>query len=724
MANSTDTVGQLFRQPRSHAETVDPDAVTPPPPLSVPAPVPFQPAPALRSPDPLQPLQAVPPPTLPSAVPLQDAPPATLPTPVPVQRAPSLRTPDLIPTQAAPALASPAPVPTQEAPPLSAPVSVPTQGAPPLSLPAETPLQGPPSLSVPSPAPSQDAPALRTPDALPPPPVPQTTLPVPVPLQDAPLPSAPSPLPPPPAFAEPAHHADLVAARESAGDHTPGLLGQLESDLLGALGNIDIHNQAFVTVPGVGVVPIDFDLNTHGDKINAGIDVHVAQVARQAERNALTYAKAKAEAGIAAGLRAAVQSFGVQKSVSVGSTPGTGGPLSPVPASLQMLGPLVPLTFGPTEVPAAVAPDNSSDPANTYLQDATLDLELERVRSAGDLDQRMSQAAEEAQRRGQDANLVAGATDQQTLLSLFRDRESGPHLALLGAMNAASGSDNRQSVSLSSPGKQEVRGYFPVTAGQGSIRGDPLPTDDGVYLPLVFTDLRPIRRVAAGSPGAYRSVYFRPFIKSLSEAFAPGWAMSPFFGRVDKVATYQGTDRTIQLAFKLACFGPEDLEPMYQKLGWLTSMVYPQFEGSSYFRGPVVRMRVGDIVNAQGNDGLRGVPGVITSLNLDYGGSTWELDSGQKLPREADITLAFHVLHEHPIGLVSGHGGDNDTKFGGIRAGGTDALGRTQSYVNVDRFRAAFGRDYLNDPNTTAGQPASQGLAPLAAINRSLPSTE
>jgi hypothetical protein len=200
--------------------------------------------------------------------------------------------------------------------------------------------------------------------------------------------------------------------------------------------------------------------------------------------------------------------------------------------------------------------------------------------------------------------------------------------------------------------------------------------------------------------------------------------MASFLGRVDPVATYGGTNRTIQLGFQMACFAAEDLEVLYQKLGWLTSMVYPQFQDSSYFKGPVVRMRVGDIINAHGREGNRGVPGVITTLNISYDDALWELDADRKMPRNVDVSLGFHVLHEFPIGLVAGKGGDNDTKFGGINRDGTNDVGRQTSYVNVERFRAAFGVDYLNDPNTTAAGSPTSGLATIPALPGNLPSSE
>ena len=188
--------------------------------------------------------------------------------------------------------------------------------------------------------------------------------------------------------------------------------------------------------------------------------------------------------------------------------------------------------------------------------------------------------------------------------------------------------------------------------------------------------------------------------------------MQNYYGRVDKIATYQATDRTISLGFKLVAFAPEDLRVVYQKLGWLTSMVYPQYQASIYRAGPVVRMRVGDIINAVGTEGNRGVPGVITSLDFNYDNSTWELLKDRRVPNEIDVTLNFHVLHEYPVGVVHGLGDTkSDLFFGGVQPGGAPTFGQTKSYVNIDRFRAIFGGDYLNDVRLQAeSQPSGSNF--------------
>lgn len=194
-------------------------------------------------------------------------------------------------------------------------------------------------------------------------------------------------------------------------------------------------------------------------------------------------------------------------------------------------------------------------------------------------------------------------------------------------------------------------------------RGDDLPSsvidDDEAYVPLSFTDLRT-------TGDEYRTIYFRPIITSFSEGFAPNWAEDDgYFGRVDPVARYRSTKRTISLGFELHAFSPEDLKVIYNKLHWLQSLVYPEIDQDFLFKsGPVCRMRVGDIISSKGH----GLGGYISTLEFDYTDSIWELKKGMKVPRSIPVSLSFVALHDGPVGLRGSRFGVNVLPNGDIES--------------------------------------------------------
>lgn len=190
---------------------------------------------------------------------------------------------------------------------------------------------------------------------------------------------------------------------------------------------------------------------------------------------------------------------------------------------------------------------------------------------------------------------------------------------------------------------------FPEEQNDASVLIEPGKTerdvvdDDSAYIPLSFTDLRALPRTRK-----LRSVFFRPIITSLSEDKSIEWNKRTLFGRTDQVVTYMSTIRTIFLNFELHAQYAGDVEIIYQKLNWLDSMCYPEYDSNFLMKsGPVLRMRVGDVISTVGG---KGVAGVIDSLSYDYTESLWELKRNNKVPRSVLVSLSFHALHETPIG--------------------------------------------------------------------------
>lgn len=243
-----------------------------------------------------------------------------------------------------------------------------------------------------------------------------------------------------------------------------------------------------------------------------------------------------------------------------------------------------------------------------------------------------------------------------------------------------------------------------IVTTQGQAPSEKIP-DDEAYVPLSFTDLRPHN-------ASYRTVFFRPFITNFSEDFSPEWNKQNFYGRTDAVATYQSTGRVVQLGFKVVAFGPEDVKTIYQKLNWLTSMVYPEYDSDLVFKsGPVVRMRIGDVINAIGPEGGRGLPGIIESLSFDYNDSIWELKKDFKVPRNINVALTFHILHDRPIGIgaegkFGGIGEFKDGKYvppSGQSSGGSSAGDSSEKSAEIkkgmDAFRIVGGDSADDDMN-------------------------
>ena len=110
-----------------------------------------------------------------------------------------------------------------------------------------------------------------------------------------------------------------------------------------------------------------------------------------------------------------------------------------------------------------------------------------------------------------------------------------------------------------------------------------------------------------GSP--LRHVNFRAFLTGYSDSHSAEWNAKKYAGRGDSFYTYQGFDRTVAFNFRIAAQSQQEMAPLYKKLNFLLSTLYPDYaRGTGFMRGNIVRLTIGDLFVRQ--------PGILESLNL------------------------------------------------------------------------------------------------------------
>jgi len=179
---------------------------------------------------------------------------------------------------------------------------------------------------------------------------------------------------------------------------------------------------------------------------------------------------------------------------------------------------------------------------------------------------------------------------------------------------------------------------------EDGVVADPID-DSKLYFPFMFQDLR---------QNFNQFLYFRAFLKpeSLAESFTPEWNSERYYGRVDQIPVYQGTIRTINVAFDVVAWGPSDLPVMWRKLSKLQSMVYPAYDTRGFLQsGPIIRMRIGDLFASTADGTTKGLPGYISSMDWSYDDGIWNLKEDFKVPRKVTVSLSFIVIHNGNPGL-------------------------------------------------------------------------
>tara|TARA_R110000803_G_scaffold180114_2_gene242501 strand:+ start:621 stop:1187 length:567 start_codon:yes stop_codon:yes gene_type:complete len=150
---------------------------------------------------------------------------------------------------------------------------------------------------------------------------------------------------------------------------------------------------------------------------------------------------------------------------------------------------------------------------------------------------------------------------------------------------------------------------------------------------------------------AKSEVHFPAFLTDFSQNFDATWNTEEVFGRMDPIATYQGTKRTMSLGFDVPAGSLEGAKDNLKRCEKLISMVYPVYKRNILSRPPLVRITFANLINAGNANGLLGwISGLSWKPNLEMGMFT----TGEELyPKVISISFSFNILHEKTLSQES-----------------------------------------------------------------------
>ena len=182
--------------------------------------------------------------------------------------------------------------------------------------------------------------------------------------------------------------------------------------------------------------------------------------------------------------------------------------------------------------------------------------------------------------------------------------------------------------------------------------------------------------------------------------------LNPFryMGRGEEFFTYQGFTREIGFSFKIAALSRDELRPLYNKLNYLISQVYPDYSGEKgIMRAPIVKVTLGDY--------LYRVPGFLQSVNVTVDNSTsWEINleestDVQQLPHVLEVQISFKpILDVLPqrcsFTQYISQGTANISNFAGLESSTNAGFGST---IDIDTENVVTNKkitSLIGNPNT------------------------
>ena len=95
-------------------------------------------------------------------------------------------------------------------------------------------------------------------------------------------------------------------------------------------------------------------------------------------------------------------------------------------------------------------------------------------------------------------------------------------------------------------------------------------------------------------------VEFPAFLTDFSQTFDATWNSEDVFGRMDPIATYQGTKRTMSLGFDVPAGSIEAAKGNLARCAELIKMVYPMYNNKGILsKPPLVRIRFANLIRGR-----------------------------------------------------------------------------------------------------------------------------
>jgi hypothetical protein len=194
------------------------------------------------------------------------------------------------------------------------------------------------------------------------------------------------------------------------------------------------------------------------------------------------------------------------------------------------------------------------------------------------------------------------------------------------------------------------------TTGGGGKKAQDAVAKTGIHFPLI------VEHIATGEAIIIPTLK----LESFSDTVTPKWNKEAVFGRMDEIATYQGTTRKISMKFKLGESVISEAKVHYQMIRKLMEFQYPVYLNRSnaltLAKPPLLNIKYANLISAKNTNGplicildsLSFAPILGSDIQqLPYvslmDGDGKEMES-ELYPKGYNVSLDITVLHDEPLG--------------------------------------------------------------------------
>lgn len=196
---------------------------------------------------------------------------------------------------------------------------------------------------------------------------------------------------------------------------------------------------------------------------------------------------------------------------------------------------------------------------------------------------------------------------------------------------------------------------------------------DGVFLQITH------------APTGKRIQFKQIKMTGFSDTVTPNWNEEVVYGRMDPIATFQGTTRAIELSFELGPFSESDERKLLalQKVTRLMQFQYPTYSNNdsasatAIARPPLVRVQFANYIV---NDLLCYMSGMsYTPVDGMSAITVPKIVDGKILPQRIAVSISLKVLHETAPGW-----GDESKEWSGAKDWGPIGVALVEDTASLD----------------------------------------
>jgi hypothetical protein len=149
-------------------------------------------------------------------------------------------------------------------------------------------------------------------------------------------------------------------------------------------------------------------------------------------------------------------------------------------------------------------------------------------------------------------------------------------------------------------------------------------------------------------------VYFVAFLNGFSQSFSSSWNTEEVLGRMDSIATFKNTTRTISLGWEVVGSDRREAKENLQRSNQLVNLLYPSYDDRdnalAMARPPLIRLKYANLITS-GVDPEEGLLGFLTSVNWNPVLEMGYIHTKDKIfPKVISISIEFTVIHERKLG--------------------------------------------------------------------------